>query len=165
MRHLGQYSLIGNARKTRKRKTRKAKGQRSLGKHKQLYSDCKHDAGAKRRGDIYKSGSAFPAKVSMEVAPVIVETQNEDVAEQQSTIPRQQDTEPVQKHQHKCKVIPQLPPGMAPGTRYCLWCDTWGHEHHSFTKCGQNPEVLARKAAEEAAAVAKAKATEVPKQD
>jgi len=98
----------------------------------------------------------------MEIA---TESQNENVAEQQGTIPRQHDTEPVRKRQCKDKVIPPLPPGMAVGTRYCLWCDTWGHERRSFTKCGQNPEVLARKAAEEAAAVAKAKATEVPKQD
>jgi len=54
---------------------------------------------------------------------------------------------------------------MAPGTKYCQWCDTWGQEHCSFGKCGQNPEVLARKAAEEAATVAKAKVTDVPKQD
>ena len=54
---------------------------------------------------------------------------------------------------------------MAVGTRYCLWCDTWGHECCSFTKCGQNPEVLARKAAEEAAALANTHATAVQKQD
>jgi len=54
---------------------------------------------------------------------------------------------------------------MAVGTRYCLWCDTWGHERCSFGKCGQNPEVLARKAAEEAAALANAHATAVQKQD
>ncbi len=98
----------------------------------------------------------------MEVA---TEAQNENVDEQQGTIPRQHDTEPVRKHQQKCKVIPPLPLGMAPGTKYCQWCDTWGHECCSFGKCGQNPEVLARKAAEEAATVAKAKVTDVPKQD
>ena len=54
---------------------------------------------------------------------------------------------------------------MALGTQYCLWCDRWGHEHHSFNDCDENFKKLARKAAEVAAAVAKAKATEVPKQD
>jgi len=58
-----------------------------------------------------------------------------------------------------------MPPGMAVGTRYCLWCDTWGHKRRSFTKCGQNPEVLARKATEEAAALANAHATAVQKHD
>jgi len=58
-----------------------------------------------------------------------------------------------------------LPVGMAPGTKYCQWCDTWGHERRSFTKCDQNPKVLARKAAEEAAALANAQATAVPKLD
>jgi len=83
----------------------------------------------------YKSGGAFTAKQPMEVAP---KTQNEDEAEHQSTIPRHQDTEPLQKCQHKGKVILLLPPGMAPGTKYCLWCDRWGHECHSFNDCDEN---------------------------
>jgi len=82
--------------KQEREKTRKAKGQRSLQKRKWLYSDCKQDAHAKKRGDFYKSGSAFTAKQRMEVA---TETQNANVAEQQGTIPRQHDTEPVCKCQ------------------------------------------------------------------
>jgi len=79
-------------------KTRKLIGQRSAGKCKRLYSDQTQDARAKQQGDIYKSGSAFMAKVSVEVAPVILETQNADIAILQ----------PIG--------VPMLPPGIEPGT-------------------------------------------------
>jgi len=148
--------------KQEREKTRKAKGQRSSGKRKRLYSDRKQDAHAKKRGDYYKSGSAFTAKQNTEVA---AESQNEDIVEQQNIMGRQPNSEPARKRQRKCKEIPPLPVGMAPGTKYCQWCDTWGHERRSFTKCDQNPKVLARKAAEEAATLAKAKVTDVPTQD
>jgi len=147
--------------KKEREKTRKAKGQRSSGKRKRLYSDRKQDARAKKRGDFYKSGSAFTAKPNMEG---VAETQNVTVAEQQNIVGRQRNSEPARKRQRKCKVIPPLPVGMAPGTKYCQWCDTWGHERRSFGGCDQNPVVLARKAAEEAASAAKARVTDVPTQ-